>query len=93
MKSKEYEKRDKIVNEERINVKLSKLIITKFDVRLWTRSVFGTSLRVRLTRLISCELTSCLKELLIPRIRLLIDGLRFTSEGYSRAKSVLLDEL
>ena len=33
---------------------------------------------------------SYLKELLIPRVRLLIDGLPFTSEGYSRAKSILL---
>ena len=31
MKSKEYEKRDEIVNEERVNVKLPKLVITKFD--------------------------------------------------------------
>ena len=31
MKSKEYEKRDKTVNEERVNVKLSKLAITKSD--------------------------------------------------------------
>ena len=31
MKSKEYEKRDKIVNEKRVNVKLPILVITKFD--------------------------------------------------------------
>ena len=31
MKSKDYEKRDKVVNEERVNMKLPKLIITKFD--------------------------------------------------------------
>ena len=31
MKSKEYDKRDKIVNEKRVNVKLPKLVITKFD--------------------------------------------------------------
>ena len=31
IKSKDYEKRDKIVNEERVNVNLAKLIITKFD--------------------------------------------------------------
>ena len=37
MKSKEYKKRFKIVNEERVNV--------------WTGSVSRTSLRVRLTRL------------------------------------------
>ena len=32
---------------------------------------------------------SQLKELLIPRVRLLTDDLPFTSEGYSRAKSML----
>ena len=31
MKYKEHEKRDKIVNEERVNVKLPKIVITKFD--------------------------------------------------------------
>ena len=31
MKSKEYEKRDIIVNEKTVNVKLPKFIITKFD--------------------------------------------------------------
>ena len=30
MKSREYEKRNKIVNEERVNVKLTKLVKTKF---------------------------------------------------------------
>ena len=35
---------------------------------------------------------SYLKELLIPKVRLLIDDLLFTSEGYSRAKSILLDK-
>ena len=31
MKSKEHERRDKIVNEERVNVKLPKFVIRKFD--------------------------------------------------------------
>ena len=31
MKYKKHEKRDKIVNEERVNVKLPKIVITKFD--------------------------------------------------------------
>ena len=35
---------------------------------------------------------SYLKELLIPRMGLLIEGLSFTSEGYSKAKSILLDK-
>ena len=47
MKSKEYEKRDKIVNEERGNVKLPKLVITKFDgtfldwFRFWNQLEIG----------------------------------------------------
>ena len=51
MKSEEYEKRDKIVNDEGFNVKLPKLVITNLMVRFWTGSIFGTSLRERLTRL------------------------------------------
>ena len=31
MKSKEYEKRDKIVNEKKVNVKLPKLLMAKFN--------------------------------------------------------------
>ena len=47
MKSKEYEQRDIIVNEERRNVKLPKLVITKFDgafldwFRFWNQSEIG----------------------------------------------------
>ena len=56
-----------------------------------TSSVSGTSLRVRLTKLrLVLSKFSYLKEFLIPRVRLLIDGLFFTSEGYSRSKSILL---
>ena len=33
---------------------------------------------------------SYVKELLIPKVRLVINGFFFTSEGYSRAKSILL---
>ena len=49
MKSTEYDKRDKIVNEKRVNVKLPKLVITKFDGTSldWFRS--WISLIVRLT--------------------------------------------
>ena len=93
MKSKEYdEKRDKIVNEERVNVKLPKLVITKFDgtsldwFRLWNQ--FESEIHKAEISPVSKLLY--LKELLIPRVRLLIDALPFTSEGYSRAKSILL---
>ena len=51
MKSTEYDKRDKIVNEKRVNVKLPKLVITKFDGTSldWFRS--WISLILRLTRM------------------------------------------
>ena len=92
MKSKEYEKRYKIVNEERVNVKLPKLVIKKFDgtsldwFRFWNQfeSVIGKAEIGPVSKF------SYMKDLLIPRVRLLIDGLPFTSEGYSRAKSIIL---
>ena len=79
MKSREYESRDKFGNEERVNVKLPKLVITKFD---------GTSLDwFRFWKQFESEIVkgemgplskfSHLKELLIPRVRLLIDGPSF----------------
>ena len=45
MKSKEFEKRYKITNEKRVNNCLNLM------VRLWTNSISGSSLRVRLPRL------------------------------------------
>ena len=44
MKSKEYEKRDEVVNEERVNVKLPKLVITKFDGTFLDRFLFWNQL-------------------------------------------------
>ena len=83
MKSKEYEKRDKIV-KERVNVKLSKIAITKFDGRSLDLFHFWKQFESETDKF------SYLKELLIPRVRLLIDGLPFASESYSKVKSILL---
>ena len=44
MKSKEYEKGDEVVNEERVNVKLPKLVITKFDGTFLDRFLFWNQL-------------------------------------------------
>ena len=92
MKSREYESRDKFVNEERVNVKLPKLVITKFDGTSldWFRFWNQYESEIDKAEIGSVSKFSYLKELLIPRVRLLIDGLPFTSEGYSRAKSILL---
>ena len=92
MKSKEYEKRDKIVNEERVNVKLSKLAITKFDGRSLDLLHFWKQFESAIDKPEICSESkfSYLKELLVPRVGLLIDGLPFTSESYPKVKSILL---
>ena len=94
MNSKEYEKRDKIVYEQRINVKLPKLVITKFDGTSFDWFHFQNQFESEIdkAKIGSVSKFSYLGELLIPRVRLLIDSLAFTSEGYSRAKSILLDK-
>ena len=92
MTSKEYEKRDEIVNEERVNVKLPKLVITIFDGTSldWFRFWNQFESEIDKAEIGPVSKFSYLKELLIPRVRLLIDGLPFTSEGYSRGKPILL---
>ena len=94
MKSKKYEKRDKIINEERVNVKLPKLERTKFDGTSldWFRFLNQFESEIDKAEIGPVSKFSYLKELLIPRVRLLIDGLAFTSGDYSRAKSILLDK-
>ena len=89
-------------NEDRINereqirdnttkVKLPKLVITKFEgthldwLRFWSQ--FETE--IDKSNISSVGKFSYLKELLNPKIRTLIDGLPFTTEGYERAKNIL----
>ena len=90
-------KTDKIVNDERVHVKLPKLIITKLDGTSLDWFCFWNQFESEIDKseIDKAEIGpvsnfSYLKELLIPRVKLLIDGLLFTSEGYSRTKSILL---
>ena len=93
MKKKGFEfSRDEIVkSDEKVSVKLPKLKITKFEgtaldwFRFWNQ--FETEIdQVQISPI---SKFSYLKELLVPKVRLLIDGLPFTSEGYTRVKSIL----
>ena len=93
MKKKGFEySRDEIVkSDEKVSVKLPKLKITKFEgtsldwFRFWNQ--FETEIdQVQISPI---NRFSCLKELLVPKVRLLIDGLPFTSEGYAKATSIL----
>ena len=72
--------------------KLPKLVITKLDgthfdwLRFWNQSQ---------SQIDKCDLPqvskfSYVKELVIPKVRLLIDSLAFTSEGYTKAKNNVL---
>ena len=81
--------RDEIVkSDEKISVKLPKLKITKFEgtaldwFRFWNQ--FETE--INQVQIIPISKFSYLKELLVPKVRLLIDGLPFTSEGYVTVK-------
>ena len=94
MKSKEHEKRDKIVNEKRVNVKLPKLIITKFDGISLDGLCFWNQFESKIDKgdVGPVSEFSYLKGILIPRVRLLVESLHFTPERYSRAKSVFLGQ-
>jgi len=74
-----------------VQAKLPKLVISKFDgshfdwFRFWNQ--FETE--IDKSNLPNVSKFSYLKELVIPRVRTAIDGLPFTSEGYTRAKNIL----
>ena len=82
---------NKIVNKGRVNMKLSELIKTKFDGMSldWFRFWNQTESETDKAEIGPVSKFPYLKKLLIPRVKLLIDGLPFTFEDYLRAKSIL----
>ena len=78
--------------EEREKAKFPKLVITKFDGTYFDWFRFWNQFESQIDK---CDLPQVskffnLKELAIQKVRLLIDSLRFTSEGCTRAKNVFL---
>ena len=78
-------------NLNSVGAKLPKLEISKFQgtyldwMRFWNQ--FETEIdKAKLTQVAKF---SYLKKLLVPSVRVSIDGLPFTTEGYERAKSIL----
>ena len=73
------------------DVKMRNLVITKFDgtPQDWLR--FWGQFKTQIDKSSAPELTkfSYLKELLVLKVRNLIDGLLFTGEGYQKAKDLL----
>ena len=90
----EFEKKleeDKSKSAKEKGAKLPKLTITKFQgthldwLRFWNQ--FETEIdKAAITQV---EKFSYLKELLIPRIRSVVNGLPYNTEGYERAKAIL----
>ena len=88
---KKNEDKGMIVNRN-IQVNLPELVITKFEgihldwFQFWNQFKTETD-KVEISAI---SKFSYLKEFLAPKVRALIDCLRFTPEGYARAKSILL---
>ena len=93
MKKKGFEfSRDGIVkSDEKVSVKPLKLKITRFERTVLDWFWFWNQLETEIDKveISSIRKFSYLKELLDPNLRLIIDGLPFTSEGYARAYSIL----
>ena len=73
-------------------VKLPKLVITKFQgTHLdWQRFWGQFEAEIDKSDINQVAKFSYLKELLVPKVRAVIDGLPFNSEGYTRAKNILM---
>ena len=89
----EKKKEDSLLNDRKFSKrKFPKLFITKFDSTHFDWFTFWNQFESQIEK---CDLPqvlkfSYLKELVTPEIRLLIDSLPFTSEGYTRAKNMLM---
>ena len=77
--------------ENSVKVKLLKLIISKFEgtnldwLRFWSQF----EMEIDRADITTVSKFSYLKELVIPKVRALVDGLPFNTEGYERAKAIL----
>ena len=83
-----------IQESKEVSVKLSELVVSKFDVsfadwdRLWGQ--FNES--IERSSLASVAKFSYLKELLSYKVRRDVESLPFTSEGYNRARAILKEK-
>ena len=73
-------------------VKLPKLVITKFQGTHidWQRFWGQIEAEIDKSGIGQVAKFSYLKELLVPKVRAVIDGLPFNREGYTRAKNILM---
>ena len=91
-KKKEYSEYSLLNDCKFSKTKLPKLVVTKFDGTHFDWFRFWNQFESQIGK---CDLPqvskfSYLKGLIIPKVHLLIDSLPFMSEGYTRAKNILL---
>lgn len=85
------ESREKSMKEQQGRVKLPKLVISKFQGTHIDWQRFWSQFETEIDKSDIAQVTkfSYLKEALVPKVRLTIDGLPLTTEGYERAKQIL----
>ena len=85
------ESRERSTKEQQGRVKLPKLVISKFQGTHIDWQRFWSQFETEIDKSDIAQVTkfSYLKEALVPKVRLTIDGLPLTTEGYERAKQIL----
>ena len=85
----EFSRNEIVKSDEKVSVKLPKLKITKFEGTALDWFRFWNQFETEINQVQRSPISnfSNLKELLAPKVTLLIDGLLFTFEGYARANS------
>ena len=85
------ELRGRSMKEQQGRVKLPKLVISKFEGTHIDWQRFWSQFETEIDNSDVAQVTkfSYLKESLLPKVRLTIDGLPLTTEGYERAKQIL----
>ena len=87
-------KEDKAIKSDRyvLKVKLPKLVITRFNGTQidWFRFWNQFEIEINRSELPAISKFPYLKELISPMVRVVIDGLPFTNEGYTEAKNILI---
>ena len=89
-------KKDKSIKSDCkvLKVKLPKLVITRFNGTHinWFRFWNQFESKIERSELSAVLKFSYLKELVSLKVKIIIDGLPFTSEGYTRAKNIFISK-
>ena len=87
----EFSRDETVKSNEKASVKLAKLKITKFEGTALGQFRFCNQFEIETERVQISPISqlSILKKYLVPKVRLLIDGVPFASTSYARAKSIV----